>query len=60
MDTPTKTAKPTRSPMTTDRENIVGVRLSAPEHERLTLAAAAIGLRISQYLRLAALEKASR
>jgi len=46
--------------MTTDRENIVGVRLSAPEHERLTLAAAAIGLRISQYLRLAALEKASR
>lgn len=52
--------KPTRTPMTTEREKVVGVRLSDAEHAKLHTAASAVGLKVSQYLRLAGLEKASR
>ncbi|WP_278911662.1 plasmid mobilization protein [Deinococcus wulumuqiensis] len=43
--------------MVSDREKVVSVRLSVQEHARLTAAADALGLKISQYLRLAGLEK---
>lgn len=55
-----KEAKKTRSPMTTDRERVVSVRLSSTEDERLSHAAITVGLKLSQYLRVAALEKAKR
>jgi uncharacterized protein (DUF1778 family) len=53
-------AKPTKTPMTFEREKMISVRLTPDEHDRLTRAADEVGLKISQYLRVAALEKARR
>jgi hypothetical protein len=53
-------AKPTRSPMKFDREKLVSVRLNTEEHAVLSEQADLIGLKLSQYLRVAALEKARR
>jgi len=53
-------AKSTKTPMVTEREKVVSVRLSDQENALLTAAATKVGLRLSQFLRLAALEKAAR
>jgi uncharacterized protein (DUF1778 family) len=58
MSYDTNMAKQTRSPMTTDRERQVGVRLSEEELKLISDAADKLGLRASQYARLAALERA--
>lgn len=46
--------------MTTGRDKTVTVRMSVAEYERIAAAADRVGLKVSQYLRSAALEKAER
>lgn len=53
-------AKATRTPMVTDREKVVSVRLSDEEYAKLQKAAEGVGLKLSQYLRVAGLEKAAK
>ncbi|MVN88299.1 hypothetical protein GO986_16255 [Deinococcus sp. HMF7620] len=53
-------AKETRTPMTTDREKVVGVRLSDKEHEQIKAAADLAGLKVSQYLRMVGLKQSSK
>lgn len=52
-------AKQTRSPMVTDRQKQVGVRLSEREYNAIKQRADAAGLRVSQYLRLLGLKDAN-
>lgn len=51
-------AKETRSPMTTEREKVIGVRVSGAEHAKIEKAAALVGLKASQYLRMVGLKQA--
>lgn len=44
--------------MVTDRERVVSVRMSDKEYAAVARAAEDVGLKVSQYVRLAALEKA--
>ena len=60
MEYPEAVAKPTRTPMTFEREKVVSVRLTPDEHALMAESADAIGLKLSQFLRVAALEKARR
>lgn len=52
--------KPTRSPMTFERDRVISVRFTEKEIVMLSAASDALGLKLSQYIRLAALEKARR
>ena len=53
-------AKETRTPMTTEREKVVSVRLSDQEYKRLKEAADLAGLKVSQYLRMHGLKAAAK
>ncbi|WP_175607360.1 plasmid mobilization protein [Deinococcus marmoris] len=50
--------KDTRTPMVTEREKVVGVRLSDVEHAKIKAEADKAGLKISQYLRMVGLRSA--
>jgi uncharacterized protein (DUF1778 family) len=50
-------AKPTKTPMTTDRPRVISVRLSETEAEIIERAAEELGLTISAFLRMVALER---
>lgn len=49
-------AKATRTPMTTDREKTIGVRVSPEEYKAIKKRSDAVGLRVAPYLRLLALQ----
>jgi len=51
--------KPTRTPILTDREKTIGVRVSLKEYEAIKIRADAVGLRVASYVRLLALQDAS-
>lgn len=53
-------AKETRTPMTTERDYVIGVRVSKTERAKIEAAAAALGLKASQYLRMVALRQADK
>ena len=48
-------AKPTKTPMTSSRERIIGVRLTDSEYDQVIQAARAEGLKPAQWLRRLAL-----
>lgn len=50
--------KPPRSPIVTDREKTIGVRVSPREYEAIQRRADKLGLRVASYVRLLALQDA--
>lgn len=56
---PTPMAKATRTPMTTEREKTIGVRVTAEEYELIQKKADAMGLRAAAYVRMLALKDAA-
>lgn len=52
-------AKPTRTPMTTDRVRTIGVRVTPQEYQAITKRAAAVGLQTAPYVRMLALRDAA-
>lgn len=55
---PPTVAKATRTPMTTDREKTIGVRVTAEEYDLISQKAEAMGLRAASYVRMLALRDA--
>jgi uncharacterized protein (DUF1778 family) len=50
-------AKPTRTPMKTERERTIGVRVSDAEYTTIERAASDVGLSVSAFVRMVALER---
>lgn len=50
--------KPPRSPIVTDRERTIGVRVTPQEYEAIQRRADKLGLRVASYVRLLALKDA--
>ena len=59
MSYPSCVAKATRTPMVTEREKTIGVRVTADEYELIQRKAEAMGLRAAAYVRMLALKDAA-
>lgn len=57
MSYPPSVAKSTRTPMTTERERTIGVRVTDAEYEQIREKAEAMGLRVAAYVRMVALRE---
>lgn len=60
MSYPDEVAKPTKTPMKTDRERIIGVRVSDAEYAVIERAATDVGLSVSTFVRMIALERSRK